>query len=686
MATWSRSTALLTMTSALGADVLIPIALSAHEAISQPFQFNVEAICQQGTVDPNQLLFQPACVTLQANGSPIRYFHGIVQSVTAGPPIRSASSADAYTVYNLVMVPKLWFMGQTVDCRIYETKSAADILTAMFNDIGLTDLSGPPGGSASRQYTVQYNETDLHFATRLMEEEGWFYFFQHTASAHKLVIAKENSAFTAIPNATLAIGGSNADTNPHIQEFHKVSATVFGKWSLKDYDPENPTTQLANTQPTTLATSGASTRDAFRWPALTFDNGMVTNRTTWEMQAAEAVANLFEGSTHFGGMVPGGTITISSRPASPFDSTYAVQAVSHHARDESWISQSAVATYNAHFTCFLNSVTWRQPALTRRPRLDGIFTGLVMGPQSSVGADIQMQSGEEIYTDSLARVKVRLFYDHRGEATGSDAVWARVIQPWAGNGWGAQFLPRVGTEVAVGFVDGDPDRPMVIGGLYNGVSAPIYSDSDKNKLGLRTRSTLSGTSSQFSEFTIDDTSGSELIYFHAEKDYTTEVEHDQTLTVDNCRVVTVKVDETVTIKGKQTITVTKDRTIEVTQGNLKTTVDQGDQTTKVSTGNRSTTVSMGNDTTKVEMGNSSLDVAMGNIKINADLGKIDITAMQSITLTVGGNSLKIDQTGIQLDGIMVKITGQAMAQMSSPLTTVKADGMLTLKGGITMIN
>ncbi len=667
MPTWSRSTALLTMTSALGADVMIPIALSAHEAISQPFQFNVEAICQQGTVDPNQLLYQPACVTLQASGSPIRYFHGIVQSVTAGAPVRSASTADTYTVYNLVLVPKLWFMGQTVDCRVYEIKSAADILNAMFSDIGLTDLSGPPSAT-SRPYTVQYNETDLHFATRLMEEEGWFYFFQHTASAHTLVIANSNSSFTAIPNGTLAIGGSNADTNPHIESFHKNSATVYGKWSLKDYDPDNPTTQLSNNQPTTLATAGAPARDAFRWPALTFDNGVVTNRTTWEMQAAEAVANLFEGSTHFGGMVPGGTITISSRPASAFDSTYAVQAVSHHARDEAWISQSAVATYNAHFTCFLNAVTWRQPALTRRPRLDGIFTGLVMGPQSSTGADIQMQSGEEIYTDSLARVKVRLFYDHRGEATGSDAVWARVIQPWAGNGWGTQFLPRVGTEVAVGFVDGDPDRPMVIGGLYNGVSAPIYSASDKNKLGLRTRSTLSGSSSQFSEFTIDDTSGSELIYFHAEKDYTTEVEHDQKLTVDNCRVVTVTADETVTIKGKQSITVTGDRTIEVKQGKLATTVDQGDMSTKVS------------------MGNSSLAVSMGNISVKADLGQVTVEAMQSIKLTVGGNSITIDQTGIKLDGIMVKITGQAMAQMSSPLTTVKADGMLTLKGGITMIN
>ena len=177
MPTWTRTNALLTMTSALGADVLIPISLSAHEAISTPFQFNVEAVCQQGTVDANSLLYQPACVTLQASGKAIRYFHGIVQSVSAGAPIRGASGADTFTIYNIVLVPKLWFMSQTVDCRVYETKSAADILNALFTDVGLTDLTGPPSAT-SRPYTVQYNESDLHFATRLMEEEGWFYFFR----------------------------------------------------------------------------------------------------------------------------------------------------------------------------------------------------------------------------------------------------------------------------------------------------------------------------------------------------------------------------------------------------------------------------------------------------------------------------------------------------------------------------
>lgn len=654
---WSRANALMSMTSALGANQLIPVALSAHEAISTPFQFNVEAVCQNPNADPNTLLNQPACVTIQGNGQPIRYFHGIVQNVTAGVSVRGESGSASYRMFHLVLVPRLWFMSQTVDCRVYETKSATDIIKALFTDIALTSVDGPPS-SASRQYTVQYNESDLHFATRLMEEEGWFYFFKHTANDHQLVIAKDNSSFSDIPNGTLAVGSSGAGNITVLDRFDRVSATVYGKWTLADYDPENPSTSLSNDQPTTLTTGGAPTRDAFRWPALTFDNGMVTNRTTWEMQAAEAVATTFEGSTHFAALVPGGAFTISSRPASPYDGSYVVRGTSTHARDDTWNNQSGIATHTTQFTCFLKSVPWRQPMTTRRPRLDGIYTGLVMGPQSTSGSDIQMQSGEEIYTDSLARVKVRLFYDHRKESTGSNAVWARVIQPWAGNGWGAQFIPRVGTEVAVGFVDGDPDRPMVIGGLYNGNSTPIYSESDKTKLGLRTRSSLSGSSSNFSEFTIDDKMGSELIYFHAEKDYTTEVEHDQTLKVDNCRVVTVKQDETVTIKGKQSITVTGNRTIEVSQGNLSETVDQG---------------------------NYSLDVSMGNISVKADVGQITLEAMQSITLTVGQNSITIDQTGVTISGMLISVSGQVQTQVSGLMTQVSGSAMLQLSGGITMI-
>ncbi len=696
MPAWTRANASMAMTSPLGTDVLIPISLTAHEAISQPFQFEVVAICQNGVIDPNTLLNNPACVILQDAGTPVRYFHGIVRTVTDEGPVRTDSAVDTYESYRLILVPRLWFLSQTTDCRVYELKSAGDILSSMFTDAGLTDLSGPPA-SVTRQYTIQFNETDLHFATRLMEEEGWFYFFQHTASAHTLVIANQNTAFTAIPNATLYLRGGG-DTAFQLMNFDLTATTVRGQMTLQDYEPVSPDALLQSVQKTVLATGGAAARDDFRWPAavdytnesatdpsanasdnIQQDGTVVANRAKWEMEAAEAVATLFNGACYFGGLVPGGTFTIASQIASALDNTYAVRSVTHQASDDTWLNQRGNASYSNQFTAFLSATTWRQPITTLRPRMNGIYTALVMGPQSSAQSTISVQSGEEIYTDDMARVKVRFYWDWRQDSTGSDAVWARVIQPWAGKGWGVQFTPRVGTEVAVAFVDGDPDRPIVIGGLYNGAQAPIYLTTDKTKSGIRTRSSLSGSTSQFNELTFDDKVNSELIFMHAEKDMFTEIENNQTLTVDNCRIVTVKQNETVSIQNNQTITVTQDRSLTVSNGNSTFDVGTGNHTVTIDKGNQSVTISKGNSTFEVSAGDHTETIDKGNYTININTGQLSITAKQGISLTVGQSSVSLSPSGITLNAPQI-------SYKASGTGSFDGGGMLTLKGGMVKIN
>jgi type VI secretion system secreted protein VgrG len=694
MADWVRDKALISMTTPLGGDTLIPTHLSAFEEISRPFNYQIFAVCQTGVIDPNNLLNLPVCVTLHGADGPVRYFHGIVQEVRSLGIVRGANTISDFENYALRVVPRLWFLNQTTDCRVYQAKTTQDILTAMFQDAGLTDFSFSVSGGTARPYTVQFNETDYTFAMRLMEQEGWFYYFQHTDSKHTLVITDKSSSFAAVPNATLRFAVNDNDADG-ILKWHPPVGTATGSYAMGDYDPENPGTKLYNMQKTLLKTGGATTRDVYSWPARTFTASVVEARAKFEIEAAEALTSLFNGVSHFGALVPGGQFTLTNNPASTDDGSYAIRSVRHMIEDSTWISNDGTVSYDNSFEVFKAAVPWRQPLITPWPRLEGVHSALVMGPQHDVNSTISMQNGEEIQVDDLARVRVRFYWDWRAEATGGGSVWARVIQPWAGNGWGTQFIPRVGTEVAVSFVDGDPDRPIVIGGLYNGVSAPIYAVADKTKSGIRTRSTLSGSTSQFNELTFDDKSGSELIFIHAEKDMTTEVEHDEHLTVDNCRVVLVKVDETITVQGKQTITITKDHTFEVTQGNYKSTIDQGNSTYEVSQGNHSMTVDTGNHTTKVSTGNHDLTVStgnqtvtvsVGNITIKASAGAIDIEALQSITLKVGQSTFKMDNMGLTLKGMTISTQAQLQAEMKGVMTTVNGSGMLTLKGGITMIN
>ncbi len=270
--------------------------------------------------------------------------------------------------------------------------------------------------------------------------------------------------------------------------------------------------------------------------------------------------------------------------------------------------------------------------VTARPRMEDLHTAIVLAP-----------SGEEIWTDDQGRIKIRFLWDWREDATADNSDWVRVVQPWAGNQWGGQFLPRVDTEVAVAFMDADPDRPVVVGGLYNGNDKPIYPKDEKTKLGFRSRSVTKGGANDFNEFTFDDKKGQERLFMHAQKDMKTEVENDQTLEVGHDRTVSVKNDETVTIEQ----------------------------------GNQSNTVKMGNQSNKVEM---------GNIDVKVDLGSISVEAMQSITLKVGQSTVTIDQTGVTVKGMKISIQGQIQTEVKAPMTSVTGDAMLTLKGGIMMIN
>jgi type VI secretion system secreted protein VgrG len=277
--------------------------------------------------------------------------------------------------------------------------------------------------------------------------------------------------------------------------------------------------------------------------------------------------------------------------------------------------------FQCTFTAINSEQQFSSARKTQKPLIAGTQTAIVVGKE-----------GEEIWTDKYGRVKVQFHWDRVGEENETSTCWIRVSQPMAGKNWGWVSLPRIGQEVVISFMEGDPDRPLITGRVYNAEQMPPYTlPANQTQSGIKTRSSKEGTADNFNEIRFEDKKGEEELYIHAEKDCNRVVENNDTL-----KVGFDKMDS-----GDQTIDIYNDRT---------------------------TTIKQGNDT------------------VNIDAGKSATEAMTSIELKVGSNSIKIDQSGITIKGIIIKIEGTATADMKSPMTTVKGDGMLTLKGGMTMIN
>jgi len=669
--------------------------LSGTERINRPYEFHAELYAGQSLLDPNALLDNPVTVTLGDPSAKGRYINGIVRAVRQSPP----ASGNNWN-YSLTIVPKLWFLGQTQDCRFFYNMNVPAIVADIFGKFSVPFKDQTQQTYVVREYTVMFNESYLYFVQRLLEDEGIFYFFEHADGAHTLILADKKTVFTPINNPSIQLQDGGAHWSG-LSDLHRVDSTALGQVTVDDYDPATNALSLAVLRgqlPTVLAASGAPSRTHYSWPAVRGTTADAQARAKWRMEAAEAAAQLYHGTGGSPDFIAGYKFQLTNDPIKIQD--YVIHSVSYHVTDTAKGSSGSGAggRIAMSFTAFPASVDWREEPTTSPPVMDGLYTAKVIGP-----------SGEEIYTDDAARIQVWFPWDNQSDIQPETTFWARVVQPWGGLAWGHQFTPRVGMEVLVGFLEGDVNRPVVVGSLYNSVNTPIYPAAKKNIGGIRTHSTKGGGAANYNELSWDDTMGSELFFLHAEKDYLLEVEHNQTLQIDNCRIVTVNVDETVTIKGKQTITVTKDQTIEVKEGDHKTTIDQGKHSLIVSTGDQEITVSTGKQTTTVQadqevtvnegdqkitvsqgdqeitvsQGDRKVTVSQGNETLDVSQGSITYKAMQSITLQVGSNSLKIDTSGITLNGMLIKASASGMMQLSaSGMAQISGTGGLTLSGAL----
>jgi type VI secretion system secreted protein VgrG len=696
MADFSQAGRPLTIDTPLGKDLVLIRGFTGHEGISQLFRFELDLIAKIETdVAFDKLLNQKVTVHLVLRDGNKRHFNGVCVRISQGEQ-EVSEDKSRFTAYRMELVPEFWRLTRVAQSRIFQQKSVPDILKEVL--VGFKPNFDLKGTFDKRDYCVQYRETDFNFACRLMEEEGIYYFFKHSDGDHQMVVANTPSThndLTPGPSEFIYenVAGGLKDED-RIYDWEKVQELRSGKYTLWDHSFELPDQNL-EAQKTIQDTAKIGTvehklkvgsNDKFevydfpgeyaqRYDGVDPGGGdrssdvskiFQDNKRTVELRMQEeALASLVvQGSSNCRNLSTGQRFKLK-RHFSADGGPYVLTGIQHSAQGSGDFLAGRTAAFEYHnaFTCIPCDLPFRPPRLTPKPVVHGTQTAIVVGPD-----------GEEIFTDKYARVKVQFFWDRQGKKDENSSCWIRVATTWAGKQWGTIYIPRIGMEVIVDFLEGDPDQPIIIGCVYNAdFMPPTKLPSQKAFSGLKTRSTLKGTGDNANAIEFDDTKGSEGLYIHSEKNQYIQVENDDDYHVGHDRKKTVEHDETTRIKNNRTVNVDADE--KLTVGNSRTvTVNQSDDTHHVKQGKREVTIDMGDDNLKIKMGNQTTKI---------DLGKSETEAMQSIELKVGQSSVKIDQMGVTIKGMMITIEAQLMNNVKGMMTTVEGQLTTDVKGMMT---
>ena len=609
----------------LGSDVLLFHGMHAREALSRISEFQIDLLSRRGDINMDEILGKPVTVSMALPDDGRRYFNGVVSRFA------QSGTLGRYHRYTAVVRPWLWLLSRTADCRIFQEMTVPDILKKLFAEHGLSDYVMDLTGTYQKwMYCVQYRETDLNFVSRLMEHEGIYYYFRHTDGRHTMVITDSYAGHGPVEGAeTITLIPPERLVRPdveHIGSWEIGREIQPGIYAHTDFDYENPSTSLQTRKPLPR-TYEPSQFEIYDYP------GAYTLRPHGEAYAGIRIneyGSQFEvarGTTNVRALATGAMFTLAGCAREDQNQEHLVVAASYDLTfsDYEAIPDRGGASYRCSFAALPSKQEFRPRRVTPKPFVQGPQTAVVVGP-----------AGEEIFTDRFGRVKVQFHWDREGKKDAQSSCWIRVSHPWAGKGWGAVATPRIGQEVIVDFLEGDPDRPIVTGRVYNGEQLPPF--------GFPKGAVISGIKSDtylghgYNEISMDDSAGKEKITIHAQYDMNTTVLHDQTTTVHNNRTDRVDVDDVESVGNNQTWDVGANRTATIGANESMTvhanrTKDVIANETITVGGNRSATVS-GSETATVALQRTHSVGINETISVGA-AQEITVGAMQAIT--VGAN-------------------------------------------------
>jgi type VI secretion system secreted protein VgrG len=630
----------------LGKDVLVLVRFDATEGLSELFEFRIEALSNKPDINFDDAIGKQCTLKFKTYG-PNSESSGIGQeSEPSGIGQGSSGSEREFSgimveaqwlgvgqrlySYRLVLRPWLWLLSHSSDCRIFQDKKAHEIIEQVFKDRGFSDYEfrlEHTGDYPKLEYCVQYRETDLNFVSRLMEQHGIYYFFEHKGEKHKLILVDSKSKHEPVPGHTETTYNANVGNWTRQEEriYEWISERQFrtGKIEFNDYNYLKSTSKLTSDQ-SASEHYAHSDMEVYDYPGKYKEKSEGDFYSKIRLESEQTPDHRRYANGDAISLFPGGLTTLTEHPADSQNKKYLIVRSTHTFIAQSYRSgaqatSGADADYYGTFQFMQSDKQFRAPLITPKPLIHGIQTAVVVTKDSS--------SNEEIEVEELTEIYVRFYWmREQGDKQGKQrSCKLRVAQVWSGKKWGGQFIPRVGQEVVVEFLEGDPDRPLVVGAVYNDQYKPPYDlPSKKTIAGIKSDSTKG--SGGYNELKFEDKKGSEDIVMHAEKD------HD------------------VVIKDTQTVTIGESFTSHKGPAARDWTLKQGDDNLEVTAGNQKVRIAK---TQQIDVDND-----------------ITITSFTKITLKVGSNQVVIDMTGVHIQGMKIDLQANAMITQQAPMIKI----------------
>lgn len=665
---------------------LLVCGLSGYEEIGHPYEYWVDLESPGAVDDVNDLLGQPLRIAAEVDDSWTRWFCGVVRECWEVP------STTRFRRFCAIVVPTLWLLSRRADCRIFQEQSVEEIISTVLREGGVSAFEFRLNREyPKREYCVQYRETHLNFIERLMQAEGMYYFFQHESERETMIIADSPSAheavkgYESVPCRSRHEGAVAVEHAWDVQLQHRLhSATV----ALTDYDYLEPQKVLS-----TEATAGDSHTleglEVFDAPGGFAEAPDGEHYAKVRSEELATLEETVEGLSDAKGLTCGCTVELTemdgedeSRPFLLSRTEYQLDSNPRESVSDRG-GEPSRPPFIVRFVGLPATHQFRPARAARVPIVHGPQTAVVVGP-----------SGQEIYSDDLGRVKVQFRWDRYGGFDERSSCWIRVGQLMAGNAWGGLHVPRIGHEVVVEFLEGDPDRPLIVGSVYNGTSrAPYDLKTLPTMITLKSNSSKGGGG--FNELRLDDKKGEEQVFVHGEKNLDIRIKNDAFELIGNDRHLIVKKDQIEHVENNREELVDNDHKEKIGKDRHLKVV--GKEAKEV--GN-SLSLTVKDDVIEVFKKNQSTQVTK-DLYIKA--ANICIEATTNITIKVGQTYIAIEASGISIGTkgeIKIESTGptevkstaplklesSAKADLKSPMSTVAGDGMLTLKGGLVKIN